>query len=152
MTVAAVSFLDALKAAADQAEAAEVRCRQETAKQLALVERERVFAFRRLNLMRAVANAMAQAEEVEVAVAEALAAVRAKIGWASDSDARAEVTSRFAPVARAVFQSATQSDAAPATSAQAALAEFENWYAGSHQKAFWDLFEQYVMETPRVDF
>jgi hypothetical protein len=32
------------------------------------------------------------------------------------------------------------------------LAEFENWYAGSRPVLFWVLFEQYIPETPRVDF
>jgi hypothetical protein len=29
---------------------------------------------------------------------------------------------------------------------------FETWYAATHPAAFWALFEQYIPETPRVDF
>ena len=32
------------------------------------------------------------------------------------------------------------------------LAEFEAWYAETHSAPFWVLFEEYLPETPRVDF
>jgi hypothetical protein len=82
--------------------------------------------------------------------------LRAKLGWSSDSDARAEVLARFTPVARAVFQDLAPSEQAqeraPATAVPDTLAEFESWYAGSRPAPFWVLFEQYIPETPRVDF
>jgi hypothetical protein len=152
MTLTATFFLDALKATADQAEAAETRYRREAAQKIAALERERAVAFRRLNLMRAVADAAAKAESQEVAVASALAALRGKLGWSADSEARSEVLSRFASVGQAVFRNFVPSEDAPVTSVQNALAEFETWYAGSHQTPFWVLFEHYIPETPRVDF
>ena len=33
-----------------------------------------------------------------------------------------------------------------------ALAAFEAWYAETRKSPFWDLFECYIPETPRVDF
>jgi hypothetical protein len=33
-----------------------------------------------------------------------------------------------------------------------ALTEFERWYAETHPKPFWVLFENYMPETPVVDF
>ncbi len=60
MTAAMTAFLDALKAAADEAEVAEKQFRREAAQRIAGLERERSFAFRRLNLMRAVAAAVAE--------------------------------------------------------------------------------------------
>lgn len=152
MTAVAATFLDALKAAADHAEAAEAQYRKEAARQLAAVEQARTFAFRRLNLMRAVSNAMAPAQDEETAVAGALAVLREKVGWGTDSDARSEVLSRFTPVVQAVYRALDANERANADAAQSALAGFENWYAGSHQAPFWTLFDQYYVETPRVDF
>jgi hypothetical protein len=152
MTVAARSFLDALKAAADRAEVAEGQFRREVAHRIAALERERAFAFRRLNLMRAIADAVAEAESEEIAVANALAVLRGKLGWSTDSEARDAVFSHFASVAQAVFRDFAPPDDEPIVSVQDALAEFETWYAGSHPSPFWILFEHYIPETPLVDF
>lgn len=147
------SFLDALKTAADAAESAEVAFRREIAGRIKALEQERAFAFRRLNLMRAVADAIASAESEEIAVAAGLAVVRARLGWSSDSEARAEVLSRFAPVAQAAFASLAPPEAeAEEADVAKALAEFESWYAAAHESPFWVLFEHYMPETPLVDF
>jgi hypothetical protein len=47
---------------------------------------------------------------------------------------------------------ATDSDVATEPDVLAALGEFERWYAETHPKPFWVLFENYMSETPRVDF
>jgi hypothetical protein len=152
MTVATLAFLDVLKAAADRAEVAEGDIRREAARRIAVLEQERAFAFRRLNLMRAVADAITESESEEIAVANALAVLRSKLGWSSDSEARTQVLSRFASVGQAVFCDLAASEASPTTTVQNALAEFETWYAGSRQSPFWILFENYIAETPLVDF
>jgi hypothetical protein len=147
------SFLHDLKAAADGAAATEAEFRRQTADRTKELERERAFAFRRLNLMRTVADAVAAAESKEIAVAGSLALVRSRLGWSSDSDARSDVLSRFSPVAEAVFVSlAPPDEESPATDVTRALEEFETWYAATHATPFWALFEQYVSETPVVDF
>jgi len=158
MTAGAGSFLDALAAAAEQAKAAEARFRYEAAQRIAALERERATAYRRLNLMRAIADAVAEMENEEVAGARASVELRGKLGWSQDSEARTEVLARFALVGRAVFRGfAPSEDAAaaaapPAVSVEDALAEFETWYARERQTPFWLLFDQYVVETPLVDF
>jgi len=149
----AASFLDMLKTATAQAEKAEEAFRREVAARTEQLARERAFAFRRLNLMRAVAEAVASAENEEIAVAATLAVVRAKIGWSSDSDARAQTLEHFAPIARAAFKSlGPRAEGEPEPDVIKALQEFEAWYAATHPAAFWALFEQYIPETPRVDF
>ena len=150
--VATASFLDALKAAAAEAEAAGGLFRREAAGRFATLGRERAFAFRRLNLMRAVADAVVECDSVEIAVAAALAVVRSRLGWSSDSEARTEVLSRFAPVAQAMFEDVAAPEDASASAVQDALSRFETWYAEHHQTPFWALFEDYVAETPLVDF
>jgi len=152
MTLAAMSFLDALKAAAARAEIAEAQYRREAAQHIAALERERAFAFRRLNLMSAVAGAIAPCKSEEIAVANALAVLRARLGWETDSDARTDVLSRFAAVAQAVFHDLSPSEDMTAAPVQEALEQFETWYADHHQMAFCALFEHYVTEAPLVDF
>lgn len=153
MTAQGFLFLDQLKTAADAASAAEAAFRQQAAEQIAALDRERAFAFRRLNLMRAIANAIVETETEELAVANALATLRAKLDWSSDSDARALVLSRFSPVAQAMFGNLMPSqDQVPLPDVAQALAEFENWYAQTRATPFWSLFDHYRPETPVVDF
>ena len=182
------SFLDALELAADRATAAESDFRRGIAERIKALEGERAFAFRRLNLMRAIADVIAGVESEEIAVAGAGAVLRAKLGWSSESEARTAVVSRFAPVAQVMFASLAHVPAkwtpvrrqehAPINSAGAcpdskgaeealapsededaprpdvirALTEFETWYAQTHPGPFWSLFENYMPETPVVDF
>jgi hypothetical protein len=143
-----------------------------------VLERERAYAFRRLNLMRAVTEAVVSAESdetavesatekttatpealMEIAVACAQGVLSDKLGWSSLDPARIAVLKHFAPVARSVFSSLRQPDAldtahVPDTvhDVQNALAAFEIWYSGSHEQPFWALFDHYIPETPRVDF
>src|SRR5450631_4104544 len=153
------SFLDSLKVAADAATVAEDKFRREIASRTKALEIERAFAFRRLNMMRAIAEVVAVAEAEEIAVAAATAVLRAKLGWGSDSEARDLVISRFAPVAQAMFASLSPEIAAPVDKPAApppdvigTLAEFERWYGETHSGPFWVLFENYMTETPVVDF
>ena len=163
----APSFLDALKLAAEEAARAEDDFRRQMAERAKALERERAFAYRRLNFMRAIAEAVAAAESEEIAVAAALAAMRTKLGWSSDSEARAAVLARFAPVAQQIFAAlgpASEEAGAPGAGegqgappvepadAVAALAAFEAWYRETHPNPFWLLFEHYMPETPVVDF
>lgn len=148
----AMSFLEDLQTAARAAEAAEAGFRREVAARIAGLERERAFAFRRVNLMKAIAEAVGQAEDEEMAVAYACAALRARLGWESDSEARAAVLTRFAPVAQAVFAGLAPDEQKSETDVGAALTQFETWYAQTHTTPFWTLFEHYIPETPRVDF
>jgi hypothetical protein len=71
-----------------------------------------------------------------------------------DIKARTTVLSRFAPVAQAMFASLAPAndETAPAPDVIAALAEFERWYGATHPNPFWILFENYMPETPVVDF
>jgi hypothetical protein len=153
VTAQGFTFLDRLKVAADTASAAEATFRQQAAQRIAVLDRERAFAFRRLNLMRAIADAIIETETEEQAVAGALATLRAKLDWSSESDARARVLSRFSAVAQAVFANLMPSDNdALLPDVAQALVEFETWYAETRGTPFWVLFDHYRSETPVVDF
>ncbi|EJW09764.1 hypothetical protein A33M_0988 [Rhodovulum sp. PH10] len=145
-------FLRDLEVAADHAEIAESRFRQEAAQRIAALEAERAFAFRRLNVMRTVTEAVAGAPGEDEAVAAALDAVREKLGWAADSEPHVEVLAHFAPVPQAIHRSLAAPDDPPEPSPQDALVEFERWYADERRGPFWTLFEQRMPETPLVDF
>jgi len=153
MNPTTASFLDSLKEAAAKTDSAEAAFRREIAERIKNFEQARAFAYRRLNFMRALAEATATAESEEIALANALAVVRTTLGWSSDSEARTAALSRLAPVAQAMF-----ANLAPAEKDQAppdigkALANFEQWYGETHGQPFWVLFEHYMPETPRVDF
>ncbi len=148
----AMSFLENLRVAARDAEAAEAGFRREVAARISDLEQQRAFAFRRLNLMQAIAEAAGPAEDEPTAMAYVLAALRARLNWESDSEARAAVLARFAPVAQAVFASLMPDDDNSAADVAAALTQFETWYSQTHTAPFWTLFEHYIPETPRVDF
>ena len=151
MTPATTSFLDAMKQAAERAAAAEEGFRRDYAQRVAVLERERAHAFRRLNLMRSLADAAAAAEK-EAAIAGALTAFRDKLGWSSDSEARTATVEHFRPVIEAMVGALGAKDGEAVPDVPAALAEFETWYAAAHGSAFWVLFDHYMPETPRVDF
>jgi hypothetical protein len=139
-------FLVELKSAAEAAKVAEGRFRREAAVRIAALEQERAFAFRRLNLMQAIAEAMASADSEEIAVASAFATLRTRLGWNSDSEARSEVIARFGQVVLAIFRASDKEESAEA------LAGFERWYAETRGSPFWLLFERQMQDTPRVDF
>jgi hypothetical protein len=149
-----VPFLDALAFAASRSAQAEIDIRREWAERIKALEHERAFAHRRLNFMRAIAEAVATAESEEIAVAAATAAVRAKLGWWDESAARTQVLSRFVPVAQQVFAGLAPvvEEEAPLPDVLGALAAFETWYLQTHPHPFWMLFENQMPETPLVDF
>jgi hypothetical protein len=152
MMPAARSLLAELEAAAAAAKDAESQFSRRMAQEFARLERERAFAYRRLNLMRAVTDAAACADTEDSAVANGLAVMRSQLGWESDSETRAETLLRFAPVIRAAHAGLDPSEAdSPASKIAQALADFEAWYAGRYERSFWSLFEQEITEMPLVE-
>ena len=132
-------FLHTLELAAEQtAEASNLR--RDLAERVKTLERERAFAHRRLNFMRAITDAVATTESEEIAVAAATGVMRAKLGWSSDSDARTDVLLHFMPVVQRVFAgfATTADDGAPLPDVLDALTEFETWYRGAPSKSVLD--------------
>lgn len=145
-------LLETLEAAASGAAAAEAAFRREAAERIMGLERDRSFAFRRLSLMRPIADAVARAESEELAVAAGQAILRAKLGWSGDSEARSAVLTQFAPILQGMFASLRPEPEAAEIDVLALLAAFEVWYEAAHRAPFWSLFEQPMVETPLVDF
>jgi hypothetical protein len=150
--VAGAVLLAELEAAAAASQQAEAQLRKRMEEEIARLERQRAFAYRRLNLMRAVAEGVAPAQNEETAIAGGLAVVRAQAGWDSDSDSRSETLSRFTPVVRATFTSISSPEAgAPAAEVVKVLAAFEAWYETTYRRPFWALFDREVEELPLVE-
>ncbi|TDR84563.1 hypothetical protein [Enterovirga rhinocerotis] len=112
-------WLDELGRATAAAETAEQDYRADFARRVAALAEERAVAYRRANLVRAVAEAVAGAEDEQAAVAHGLAVLRTRLGWSSDSEARTEILSRFAPVCAAAFSARDPSPSGEGESAPA---------------------------------
>jgi len=151
MSAVVATLVAEFETAARAAQAAEAALRKQMVEELARLERQRAFAYRRLNLMRPVTEAVAAAADEEAALASGLATARAELGWDSDSETRSETSARFADVVRAIFESCAETEEAPATEISRALAAFESWYTARYQRSFWMLFEQYIPEMPLVE-
>jgi hypothetical protein len=155
MTAAAAqSLLAPFEAAAAAAGEAEAALRKRMEAKIAAAERERAFAYRRLNLMRTLARALGSAETEEAAVGRGLGAVRAELGWETETETRAETLGRLVPVVCAAFASLGSSAGegeAPPTGVAAMLADFEAWYERTYGRPFWALFEQQTEEMPLVE-
>jgi hypothetical protein len=151
MSAVVAALVAEFESAARAAQEAEAALRKQMLEEVARLERQRAFAYRRLNLMRPVTEAVAAAANEEAALATGLATVRAELGWDSESETRSETLARFADVVRAIFASCAETEETPAREISRALAAFESWYSGRYQRPFWILFEQYVPEMPLVE-
>jgi hypothetical protein len=151
------TFLDALKSAADQASGAETAFHRELAQRVKMLEEERAYAFRRLNLMQLIANSVMGSEDRDVAIAGSLAMVRIELGWDGDDEGHGLVMTQLKSVSEAVLavlNPPVEDDAqpkAPVPDPVQALKQFEQWYATTYQRSFWSLFDQERPELPLVE-
>ncbi len=148
----AAAWIEELTAATRTAEAAEASYRAEHAKRVAALAEARAFAFRRANLLRAVAEVVAKAEDEPTAVAHGLATLRARLGWGEESAAREEIIACFAPVCAALYEGDAEAEAKQPADPAAALAAYEAWHLEARGVPFWVHFERWMPETPVVDF
>ena len=109
MSAVVAALVAEFESAARAAQEAEAALRKQMLEEVARLERQRAFAYRRLNLMRPVTEAVAAAANEEAALATGLATVRAELGWDSESETRSETLARFADVVRAIFASCAAS-------------------------------------------
>ena len=146
------TLLAAFETAAETASKAEAALRKQMEAEILRLERQRAFAYRRLNFVRTLSEGIRTAEHEEAAIATGRALVRAELGWESDSETRAETLSRLAPVTRATFACLASAAEEPSTDRVVkALADFEAWYLGRFEQPFWMLFERHVEELPLVE-
>jgi hypothetical protein len=163
MTPGALALVAEFETAAKATRAAEEELRKRLTEQIASIERQRAFAFRRTRLVRSLASAV-QAEpakldaEGDAAEAEAKVwsaqrrAVRDELGWTGESKAYDAILDQLQPVGRAVWQCSCSAEAGSGAVVLDELEKFETWFEAAHGKSFYALFDQYVPEVPVVDF
>jgi hypothetical protein len=148
------AFLATLEAAAHAADAEETAFRREATVRIETLERARTFAFRRLNVLRAMLEAARRAPDPDASIAAQLDLIRYRLGWAgSEGETPRLVLDRLVPLAACVDAEVRPPAAEPtADDACVELARFEAWYAERFGNPFWALFDRYSPETPVVDF
>lgn len=151
MTGEALSrLIDELGDKARAASVAEQRFQKEVAQRAAEFKQERAFAYRRLNLLKAVSAAVARAESEGEALAAGRRAFFDEVGWNGATQNQKDVAARFESVAVAIRTVASREggDAAEVT---AALADFEAWYAETRKAPLLALMERETVELPLVE-
>jgi hypothetical protein len=148
------AFLAILEAAAHAADAEETAFRREATARIETLERARTFAFRRLNVLRAMLEAARRAPDPDASIAAQLDLIRDRLGWAgSEGETPRLVLDRLVLLAACVDAEVRPPAADPtADDACAELARFEAWYTERFGTPFWALFDRYSPETPVVDF
>jgi hypothetical protein len=150
MNQAAAALVAEFADGARIAQAAEQELRRRMADEIAKLERQRAFAFRRTRLVQALASVVAvEAEEAE---AEQRRAVTNEIGWSGESEIEKTILDRLQPVGRAVLKCTCGSEQATSADVYDQLDAFEIWYEQTYGKPFYALFDVYVAEAPVVDF
>jgi hypothetical protein len=148
------AFLSTLEAAARAADSEETAFRREAAARIEGLERARTFAFRRLNVLRAMAEAARRAPDADASVAAQLGLIRDRLGWEhAEAETPRAVLERLSALAACIAAEARVDTAAPTSGDPCAeLARFEGCYAERFGSPFWALFDRYSPETPVVDF
>jgi hypothetical protein len=152
-------FLGALEAAAIAAQREELSFRESIAAEIARRERDRQFAFRRLNLAKSMAAVALTADTEELAIAGQAAALARELGWHETTEPRQKALVAWTPVAKAVWQEvrpATDGSAAAADQSKPAVSEalatFETWYAQEFGSSYLALLDHELPEIPVVEF
>jgi hypothetical protein len=158
MNDVAAALVAEFEAAARTVQQAEDALRRKMADEVALLERRRALAFRRSNVVRALAAAAVAAETEQAALAAQRAALREELDWRLESAAQREILDRLQPLGRLVWQcahgdgeGASRGERAP-SAIHAELEAFETWFEATHGKSFYALFDQYGPELPVVEF
>lgn len=146
-----------LELAATSAQQAELAYRKAVAAEIERHERERQFAFRRVDLAKTMALAAAGCETRDAAIAAQIAALKSEFGWYGDNEQRKRICESWEDVADSVWRSSTQAAAhgepnrSERTLREAMLA-FEAWYLREFGRPFLALLDQEIPDFPVVEF
>ena len=116
------------------------------------LERSRVLAHRRHDLVGKVSRAVAGAGEEDDVRARVALVLRDETGLAPASEAHAVVIERFHAVTDALIAMLDPESEAKGDAVIAEVEAFETWYRERTGQEFFALCDVYVPETPRVDF
>lgn len=146
------AYLEDLGSTAREASIAEEQFRKQAALRAEELKTERAFAFRRLNLVKAIGRAVNSAENEEDALKDGRAVFFREVSWNGATQKQKEVADQFNTVVLAIWSAvrpAGETDEQPPVSD--ALAAFEKWYAESRNTAFLNLMEREIVELPLVE-
>lgn len=146
------NFVEELDRQAKAANVAEDEFRNNVTKRIRELEEARAFAFRRLNLVKSVGGAVAQAENEDEVKKNASVIFLAEVGWTGGSQSQRDVVEKFMPVALAIW-SASKPDAKPEDGAKIKeeLSAFEAWFGQNRDAHFLTLMQQEPVELPLVE-
>lgn len=154
-------FIAELERLAHSAQREELTFRDSIAREITRRERERQFAFRRVELARSMARVAAGAQSEKVAIARQLDALVGECGWYGESDQRRKTLEAWTPVAIAVWQGVQPTTASPAEGHAAAtdpvavhhaMCAFEAWYELEFGQPFLAILDYEIPEIPVVEF
>ena len=146
------AYLEDLDRRARAASATEEQFRKEAARQTEQLKNERVFAYRRLNLLRAIGRAVATAKDEAEAQGSGRSVFFREVGWNGATRAQRDGAERFAPVILAIWRAAgPHGEVDGGFTVPETLAAFERWFEESRSTAFLNLMEQEVVELPLVE-
>ncbi len=146
------SYLERLDAAARAASGAEDSYRREAVERIKVLERARAFAFRRLNLVHSVAQALAGAKDEEEAVKLGSSAFLRELNWSGATESQREVAEKFKPIILLLWQmNEADSSEDIVRRVDDDLAAFERWFEEERNGAFLSLMDGEVLELPLVE-
>ncbi|HRK17811.1 MAG TPA: hypothetical protein PK970_02545 [Hyphomicrobiaceae bacterium] len=147
-------FLSVLEQSAVAAQQEELRFRNSVAEEIAKRERERQFAFRRLEIANAMVRSATRAKTVEEAVQNQTVELRRELGWHGETEQRRKILDRWSKVATAVWLEMHPDTAGPrdSVSVKDAMLEFEAWYTGEFGSNYLALMDREIPEMPVVEF
>ncbi len=148
------AFVDDLRRRAEEAARAESTYRAEARDRLAALEQARILAYRRVEMIDALARTVAAGEDRITATDAGVTMLCDMTGWSSADAAHDEVRRQLAAVADQAWlaEHPAEADGKPVDVAQA-FARFEAWYAERFGAAFTSLIARDVPSlTPLVDF
>lgn len=145
------AYLEDLGNIAREASIAEEQFRKQAAQRAEELKVERAFAYRRLNLLKAIGRAVSPAENEEEALKSGRSVFFREVSWNGATQKQKEVADQFEPVILAVWNAvrADEADGQPAVSE--ALDAFEAWYGENRNTDFLNLMEREIVELPLVE-
>lgn len=146
------AYLDDLGATAREASIAEEQFRKQAARRAEELKVEREFAFRRLNLVKAIGRAVTLSEDEEAALKSGRSVFFREVSWNGATQKQRDVADQFDTVVLAIWSAVRpeeETDEQP--SVADTLAAFEDWYRESRNTAFLNLMEREIVELPLVE-
>lgn len=144
--------LETLKAQARDASRAESEHQNEAARRTVELRKMREFAWRRLNLLSSLANAVRPVAEEAEALEAGRAALLREASLNGATKAQRDLADRFAPVSLAIWQATREDgDDEAAAAALAELSAFETWHEADRGVPFLGLMERDIPNLPLVE-